>query len=222
MERENRLPVMLREKQLDTELVKIGKIIQRMADPDIFARLDRKDTPTREEIRRAATIVADRLCGSVANPIIRNAQEARQLKTIGGWLDARGYRPLRADSGIRFDAMSPGMYAFHINIPARFERKGPEMVNVSVDVAIMRKNTAQGDLPVLVEAKSAGDFTNVNKRRKEEAMKISLLKRTYGKKVDYLLFLCGYFDSGYLGYEAAEGIDWVWEHRIDDLSRFGL
>lgn len=29
-------------------------------------------------------------------------------------------------------------------------------------------------------------------------------------------------DSGYLGYEAAEGIDWVWEHRIDDLAPFGL
>ena len=37
-----------------------------------------------------------------------------------------------------------------------------------------------------------------------------------------ILFLCGYFDSGYLGYEAAEGIDWVWEHRIDDLALFGV
>jgi len=25
-----------------------------------------------------------------------------------------------------------------------------------------------------------------------------------------------------LGYEAAEGIDWVWEHRIDDLVKLGL
>jgi type II restriction enzyme len=47
------------------------------------------------------------------------------------------------------------------------------------------------------------------------------LKLTY-PNVSYILFLCGYFDSGYLGYEAAEGIDWVWEHRIDDLSQFGL
>jgi len=31
-----------------------------------------------------------------------------------------------------------------------------------------------------------------------------------------------YFDSGYLGYEAAEGIDWVWEHRLNDLQEFGL
>jgi type II restriction enzyme len=48
------------------------------------------------------------------------------------------------------------------------------------------------------------------------------LRSTYGKKVQFNLFLCGYFDSGYLGYEAAEGIDWVWEHRIDDLTLFGI
>ena len=74
----------------------------------------------------------------------------------------------------------------------------------------------------MIEAKSAGDFTNVNKRRKEEATKMAQLKRTLGNRVEYVLFLCGYFDSGYLGYEAAEGIDWVWEHRIDDFAEFDL
>lgn len=77
-------------------------------------------------------------------------------------------------------------------------------------------------MPLLVEAKSAGDFTNTNKRRKEEAVKMSQLRGTYGASVRFILFLCGYFDSGYLGYEAAEGIDWVWEHRIDDLALFGI
>ena len=48
------------------------------------------------------------------------------------------------------------------------------------------------------------------------------LRSTYGPGVRFNLFLCGYFDSGYLGYEAAEGIDWVWEHRIDDLALFGI
>ncbi len=95
-------------------------------------------------------------------------------------------------------------------------------INIPVDAAIKPKKAGQKKLPLLVEAKSAGDFTNVNKRRKEEAIKIMQLRRTYGKDVRYILFLCGYFDSGYLGYEAAEGIDWVWEHRIDDLSKFGL
>ena len=26
----------------------------------------------------------------------------------------------------------------------------------------------------------------------------------------------------YLGYEAAEGLDWVWEHRIDDLLQLEI
>ena len=48
------------------------------------------------------------------------------------------------------------------------------------------------------------------------------LRDTYGRDTCLNLFLCGYFDSGYLGYEAAEGIDWDWEHRIDDLAKLGL
>ncbi len=72
------------------------------------------------------------------------------------------------------------------------------------------------------ELKSAGDYTNPNKRRKEEAVKMTQLRSNYGENVRFILFLCGYFDSGYLGYEAAEGIDWVWEHRIDDLGLFGI
>ncbi len=75
---------------------------------------------------------------------------------------------------------------------------------------------------MLIEAKSAGDFTNVNKRRKEEATKVTQLRFSHGEWIAFVLFLCGYFDTGYLGYEAAEGIDWVWEHRIDDLANLGL
>ena len=74
----------------------------------------------------------------------------------------------------------------------------------------------------MVEAKSAGDFANVNKRRKEEATKMRQLKETLKVEVQFILFLCGYFNKTYLTYEANEGIDWVWEHRIDDLRKFGL
>ena len=48
------------------------------------------------------------------------------------------------------------------------------------------------------------------------------LTKKYGRGIEFMLFLCGYFDSGYLGYEAAEGIDWVWEHRIEDLAKAGI
>jgi hypothetical protein len=95
-------------------------------------------------------------------------------------------------------------------------------VNIPIDVAVKPHKAKCGDMPLLIEAKSAGDFTNTNKRRKEEAQKIGQLRKTYGPDVRFILFLCGYFDSGSLGYEAAEGIDWVWEHRIDDLAKFGL
>ena len=86
----------------------------------------------------------------------------------------------------------------------------------------MPRNPDKNGMPLLIECKSAGDFTNTNKRRKEEAVKIGQLQANYGKEMSLILFLCGYFDSGYLGYEAAEGLDWVWEHRMGDLEKFGL
>lgn len=220
MEIEKKLPVRLKGPALQAELHKIGDIIERMADPDIFVWLNRDEPPLEDEVHRAATIVADRLCGSVANPIIRNAQEKRQLAAIKEWLEARQYHQLPAGGGTKFDAMAPGTFSFRMNVPVALE--GGKEVNIPIDAVIMPKNANIGELPVFFEAKSAGDFTNVNKRRKEEAVKMYQLKKTYGDKVTFNLFLCGYFDSGYLGYEAAEGIDWVWEHRIDDFEKFGL
>jgi len=95
-------------------------------------------------------------------------------------------------------------------------------VNIPIDVVIQPKVLRLNRLPVLIEAKSAGDSTNTNKRRKEEATKIHQLRQAYGPEIQLILFLCGYFDSGYLGYEAAEGLDWIWEHRIEDLRRLGI
>ena len=220
IEKERKLPVRMSDAQLDEELTKIGDIIEKMADPDIFVWLGRTEPATETEIHRAATIVADRLCGAVANPIIRNAQEQRQLAAIAAWLEARDYRQIEAGERAVFDEMRPGTFSFRLNVPVQLE--GGQSINISVDAAIMPKGARQGELPMLIEAKSAGDFTNVNKRRKEEAVKMAQLRSTYGNEVRFNLFLCGYFDSGYLGYEAAEGIDWVWEHRIDDLAGFGL
>jgi XamI restriction endonuclease len=182
----------------------------------------RRSNPTAEELERAATLIADRLCGATADPIVRNAQEERQLDLIGAWLRARGYKPIAAGSGVKFETMHAGSYAFRLNVPVFNVEGGTKRTNIPVDVAIKAKAGRQSDFPMCIEAKSAADFTNVNKRRKEEAQKMAQIRRTYGERVKYLLFLCGYFDSGYLGYEASEGIDWVWEHRIEDLAQFGL
>jgi type II restriction enzyme len=221
MEDTQRLPVRMLPEQVEIELRKITTIIQRMVDPDIFIWLGRQDAATAVEVHRAATIVADRLCGSVANPIIRNAQEQRQLAEIKNWLEARGYRELPGGEGTTFDVMPPGTFSFRMNVPIQLDGS-PGKINIPIDAIIMPIASRLGDFPLLFEAKSAGDFANTNKRRKEEAAKISQLRHTYGSRVSFNLFLCGYFDSGYLGYEAAAGIDWVWEHRIDDLALFGI
>ena len=215
-----RIPPRLSLERLNNDLKRICVIIEKMADPDIFVWLNSKDAATEVEISRAATIVADRLCGAWTDPIIRNAQEERQLHAIGNWLKSRDYRHVE---GIRFSDMDAGTYSFRTNIPVSISGDNEAaQVNIPVDVVIMPIKSRKGDLPLLIEAKSAGDFTNVNKRRKEEAQKMVQLRNTYGDDVRFGLFLCGYFDSGYLGYEAAEGIDWVWEHRIDDLALYGL
>ena len=221
MEKEARLPPRMSRQEADSALSKVAAVIQKMADKDILVWLERGDAPSEQERYRAATIVADRLCGAVANPIIRNAQEDRQLAMIAAWLEEQSYAHLSGGGQRSHDDMEPGTFSFRMNVPAEQEGNGRQ-VNISVDAVIMPKAAQPGDLPLFVEAKSAGDFTNVNKRRKEEAAKMSQLRQSYGDDVRYILFLCGYFDSGYLGYEAAEGIDWVWEHRIVDLGEFGL
>lgn len=212
------LPPRMNAIDLNTELSKLCRIISKLLDRDIFPWLDATKAPTDHERNRASTVVADRLCSAVANPIIRNAQEQRQLKLIGDWLDARGYRKQAHPSGKPLIEMQAATYTFRMNIAVGKEVK----VNIPVDVVVQPKKLRKDRLPILIEAKSAGDFTNTNKRRKEEAIKIQQLQATCGEDVPFVLFLCGYFGGDYLGYEAMHGIDWVWEHRIDDLVKLGL
>jgi len=218
MEKNDGLPPRMNQTALEKAVEKIIAMIMRLIDVDIFPWLPENRDPTQQEVYRAATIVADRLCGANANPIIRNAQERRQLDKIKAWLESRRYRDVTGKAAM--NDMQAGTFAFRLNVPGLKEDR--KTVNIPVDAVVMPRKVKPGQLPVMIEAKSAGDFTNTNKRRKEEAAKIGQLRRNHGEAVRYVLFLCGYFDSGYLGYEAAEGIDWVWEHRMNDLKEFGL
>ncbi|MGN0832056.1 MAG: XamI family restriction endonuclease [Kiritimatiellia bacterium] len=172
----------------------------------------------RVESKRAALVVADRLCGALSDPIFRNAQESRQLSAIKTYLTANGYRWRKV---LDYQTLEPGEFSFHLPIHVHVAEGRDSDVIIPVDVAVLPKTAHRGEMPLIIEAKSAGDFANVNKRRKEEAHKVAQLRQTYGE-VKFVLFLCGYFDAGYLGYEAAEGIDWVWEHRISDMEKLGL
>ena len=220
MEKDNALPTRQSAEELEANLQAICDVLSRLLDRDLFVWLGRGNAPTETELDRAASVVADRMTGAVTGPALRGAQERRQLDAIRRWLVAREYRDTAGDDDFRFDAMPPGTFRVRANVPAALP--DDRDVNIPVDVAIMPHDAGARDYPVLLEAKSAGDFTNVNKRRKEEAAKVGQLRRAYGRRIRLVLFLGGYFDAGYLGYEAAEGIDWVWEHRIDDFENVGL
>ena len=203
---------------VDAHLDRICGVLTELLDLDLFDWLKTGAQPDPRQWEIATIVVGDRLCGAIADPIVRNAQEQRQLALIAQWLDARGYIKKPHPSGRRLQEMEPGTYSFRQNVIVG----DGQPVNIPVDVVIQPHSPKASSLPVLIEAKSAGDFTNPNKRRKEEATKVRQLQEKYGSECSLLLFLCGYFDAGYLGYEAAEGLDWVWEHRIDDLAQAGI
>jgi XamI restriction endonuclease len=212
------LPPKMPEAVTDAELTKVCTTIQKLIDVDLFPWLLTETEPDASAVHRGATVVADRVSGMLSNPIIRNAQEERQLATLKGWLEERDYHEIRPLKGQDFRDLPPGSFCFRLTLKAA--KSDGSDVNIPVDVVLMPLSAISGDLPLLIEAKSAGDFTNTNKRRKEEAVKADQLRRRYGTSVRFVLFLCGYFGTDYLGYEAAEGIDWFWEHRLADLEGF--
>lgn len=217
-----KIPAKIDSETLMLAIPRITAIITRLLDCQIFPWLSDKSygTPSAQALNRSASIVADHITGSLADPVIRNSQEQRQLSAISMYLDRKGYTFIHSRDIVSPESMPPKSYSFHLNCPVKLSDKE---INMPVDVVVQTSHTAQASsMPLLVECKSAGDFTNTNKRRKEEAIKAMQLRQTYGDNINYILFLCGYFDSTYLGYEASEQIDWVWEHRISDFDFFGI
>ena len=222
MEKDAVLPPRTAPAELHRSLERISHVLGNLADQDICPWLTDARPPAGDEVDMAAIVIADRLSGMAANPILRNAQEQRQLEGVEDWLKHRRY--VRVPPGDAEDpgSMPAGSFSFRMNVEGWLDEHGVNTVKIPVDAVIKPHGAAPGELPLFVEAKSAGDFANVNKRRKEEAAKAGHLRTRHGPGARFILFLGGYFDSGYLGYEAAEGIDWVWEHRIDDFAEFGL
>lgn len=222
---EGACPARMKEQALQENLRRIAATISKLLDKDIFSWLGGNKSASKAARARAATIIADRMCGAQSDPIIRNAQEQRQLKLISEYLTAKGYVEKQHSATKPIVEMPPGTFGLRMGVTGiQVDRNGKEKkVNIPIDVVIQPHKPRRSRVPILMECKSAGDFTNVNKRRKEEAAKIAQIHRNPATaEAEFVLFLCGYFDGGYLGYEAMEGIDWIWEHRIRDMDQLGL
>lgn len=115
MEEEGYLPLRRARADLENDLSRLCSVISQLLDQDIFPWLQSQVTPTAEEVERAATVVADRLTGATADPVIRNAQEQRQLAAIKSFLEARGYSEDRPDAHVGLDEMRSGTFAFRYN-----------------------------------------------------------------------------------------------------------
>ena len=209
-----RLPRRMPKPELMENLQKLCDVLADLVDDELLPWVAARQKPGTKELARAATVIADRMCGAASDPIIRNAQEKRQLSALGRWLRRNGYHQVSTKEARDPFAMPAGTFTFRLSLTAG-EPQAP--VKIPIDCVVKPLNAQVNTMPILIEAKSAGDATNTNKRRKEEAQKLRQLRSRYGDDVVFMLYLCGYFEPGYLGYEAAEGIDWVWEHRTDDF-----
>lgn len=196
--------------KLTASLERICGVIEPLLDRELFPWRAGERLATEVERDLAAFVVGDRLCSALSNPILRNAHQARQRELLTVLLANAGYveETHPADQPMNF--MKPGTYSFGVNVPSN-------VAIVAVDLVIQPKKPTGSRIPIMTELKAAGDFTNPNKRRKEEADKFRNLHAKYGQDLKLVLFLCGYFNQKYLRYEADAGIDWVWEHRADDL-----
>jgi hypothetical protein len=213
MERDAVLPK--RAMQIEASLQRICDFSAPLFDRELFPWLAKDRKPTPGEREDALLILGDRRAAATYEPGLRNAQEARQKALMREFLESHG---LSEAPGLAFE-MAPGTFAFGRNVP--IPQGDGRARNLPVDCVVA---PTKKSMPLAcVEMKSAGDFTNVNKRRKEEAEKHDALNRAYGDRVVFLLQLFGYFNPGYLSFEAAADIDWAWDHRLADLAaHFGI
>lgn len=210
MERNGVIPAKARRVQMQLQVM--CDFLAPLLDPGLFCWLAENRPPTAAERDKALVVIGERLASAFYLPTLRNAQEGRQKEAMRAYLEGEDFEE---SSALAFE-MPPGTFGFGRNV--RVVREDGEPQNLPVDCVV---SPLDASLPLAcVELKSAGDFTNVNKRRKEESDKHDALTRTHGDRAVFLLQLFGYFGRSYLGFEASAGIDWAWDHRLSDLAPY--
>jgi hypothetical protein len=201
-----------RTKNVRAQLEAMADFLRPLLDPSLFVWVEENRDPTDLERDKALLVVGERLATAFYLPELRNAQEARQKELMREYLEDEGFNE---SAEAPFD-MPPGTFGFGRDVEGVRDDGEPQKLPMDCVVSALDEN-----LPLAcIELKSAGDFTNVNKRRKEESDKHASLRRAHGEDVVFLLQLFGYFGPTYLSFEAAAGIDWAWDHRLSDLTGY--
>lgn len=197
---------------LRVELTAMCDFLRPLLDRRLLSWLAENRRPSSSEREAALLVVGERLASALYLARLRNTQEERQKRSMKAYLESEGFTE-SSDSAFE---MKPGTFRFGRNVPV--VRKDRAVQNLPVDCVVSPRS---GALPLAcVEMKSAGDFTNVNKRRKEESDKCAAIHRAYGDEVVFLLQLFGYFDDNYLDFVGSAEIDWAWDHRLSDLDPY--
>ena len=80
------------------------------------------------------------------------------METISRFLEGLGYRELGPSERDDWQSMPAGTYALRMNVPAM----NPEGNTVNIPLDVVAQPKVEGSKPLLIEAKSAGDFTNAH------------------------------------------------------------
>jgi len=200
-------------------------LVLALSDKNIIPWLKKRPPtkPSTQERSRALHIIADRVTLGYVLSQLRSEQEAMMLRKLKGWLENRGYyyldkKHLNCSDKSPVNCLPPKTFTFQLQVKVRSSSENT--VRIPIDVAVKPVSSPR---VVLVEAKAAGDFTNPNKRRKEDEARYKHLLTGLGKNnFVYIMYLFGYFNQKYLDHLKAAEIPWVWEHNLDALSSFDL
>ena len=178
--------------------------------------------PTTEELEEAIRITSLRTLDRGVATLIRYKHEPRQLSKLETYLIGLGYSRIEANRIDDPRGMPEMTYAFGVNLESTQENN--QNLNNPVDCLIMPKHGGKNYLPIFLEAKSMTDKANPNKRQKEEGKKFENLRRRWHSQNQqgpfcYLLLVGGVIPNRYLETEQNQGIDWIYEDRVEDLDR---
>lgn len=135
---QGKIPPQMPATLLEEHLAKITVVLRKMLDVDIFPWLAEKRRPTEEERYRSSTIIADRLCSAVAEPIVRNAQEKRQLALLERRLLLKGYLLKAHPPTTPLTEMEPGTFSFRMNVLVKSSKADGKSVRIPVDAVSSR------------------------------------------------------------------------------------